>query len=62
MDNLKTALETLNVSLQKLEDAVVTNKNKRTEDSAKIATLHEAIATAHARMDKAINRLKQGDE
>ena len=62
MDSLKTALDALNVSLQKLEEAVVVAKNKRTEDTAKIAALHEAVTTAYSRIDKAISRIKQGDD
>ncbi len=62
MDSLKTALDALNTSLQKLEEAVVVVKNKRTEDIAKIAALHEAVTTAYSRIDKAISRLKQGDD
>ncbi len=62
MDNLKTALDSLNMSLQKLEEAVMLVKNKRIEDQEKISSLHEAITHAYTKMDKALTHLKQGED
>ncbi len=61
MKTFKTALESLDLSLQKLEDAVVLVKNKRIEDSEKITSLHEVIVNTYTQIDHALSHLKNGD-
>lgn len=62
MERLKSALNALEGSVIKLEEAIHQAKKKQINADEKIAELKEVIKTAYARLDKAVSDYKKGGE
>ena len=61
MEQIKEAIKALEQSVLHLETAVHASKKANTRAEEEIMTLKKAIKTAHDRMDKALEKFKQGD-
>lgn len=62
MEQIKTALTSLEQAVLRLESAVHTSKKNQTQASERIVELKQVLKTVHDRLDKAIATYRQGGE
>lgn len=62
MEQLKSALNALERSVIKLEEAIHQSRKKQINADEKVAQLKSVIKTAYERLDKAVADYKKGGE
>ncbi len=62
MEQIKTALTSLEQAVLRLESAVHTSKKNQAQANDRIVELKQALKTVHDRLDKAITSYHKGGE